>query len=137
MYKFLEHTADVGIEVEAEDIERLFEEAARAISDFMVYIDRVECKERKEISVEGESLEDLLVNFLTELLALLDSEMFIWRDVKVRIEKDRGFKLHGEVFGERYSEEKHGYKGYIKAITYHGIRIEKNSRYRLRFLIDI
>ncbi len=140
MYRFLEHTADVIIEVKGKDLKEIFREAARAISDFMVFIDRIDPKERKEIYVEGESIEDLLVNFLTELLALLDSELFIWKDVEINEFGEKGGKyfLKAVAIGEEYSQEKHGYKGYIKAITYHRMELKReNEGYLLRFVIDI
>lgn len=138
MYRFLEHTADVIIEVKAENLEKLFEESAKAISDFMVFREKVENIKKRIIESSGETLEDLLVNFLTDLLSLLDSEMFIWNKCKVKIVKEHEYKIIAEVFGEKYSKEKHGYKGYIKAITYHRLEIGKeDGKYYARFIIDI
>lgn len=123
------------IEVRSKSLNGLFEEAAKALSDFMVFVERVQPIKKKKIEVYGESNEDLLVSFLTELLSLFDSEGFIWRGCKVKTSEG---KLTAEVFGEDYSQEKHGYKGYVKAITYHQIEIKRDEKgYYAKFLIDI
>ncbi len=138
MYEFLPHTADAIIRVKAPTLSELFREAAISIADFMVHVNKVSPLEEKRIKVEAEDLESLLVQFLTELLALFDSEQFIWNDVSVFITQKNGrYALEAIAKGEKYSP-KHGYKGYIKAITYHRIRLEKKGdQFELEFIIDI
>ena len=64
----LEHTADVGIEVEAPSREELFAEAAVALGDTITPREGVGLLLARELTVEAEGEELLLVDFLNEVL---------------------------------------------------------------------
>src|SRR2546427_9622496 len=56
----IEHTADVGFEVEAPSLAELFERAGLALLGLMVDLTTVEPRERVGIAVAAEGLEELL-----------------------------------------------------------------------------
>lgn len=132
MIRIIEHTADIGIEVESEGLENAFSEAATALVSLMVSIENVSCSEIKEIEIESHDLESLLVKFLSEILYLFDAESFVFSRVEVRID---GTRLRASLCGEKYSRERHGSKLNVKAVTYHMLSVEKSGK--LRVLFDI
>jgi SHS2 domain-containing protein len=72
LYKLIDHTADLGIEVTVRTKSELFTNAALSLMDIVV-----ERKgtgggvKEKAMTVEGSDPADLLINFLRELLYLL------------------------------------------------------------------
>lgn len=112
-YEFLEHTADIKFRAYGKTMEEAFENSALAVAEFIAKGNKVKAKEKKEIEVEGTDKENLLYNFLEELIVLLDSEEFVVVKAKVKIE---GNKLTGVLHGD----DTKNYKGldHIKAATY-------------------
>ena len=75
-YRVFDHTADLGVEVYGETVKELFVNAAFAVFDMLTDLDRVRAIEERNITVEGEGWEDLLVNYLREVLYLFNGEWF-------------------------------------------------------------
>jgi len=132
MYKILEHTADVGIEVESLNLEKAFEEAALAMISLSIDINKVDKTIKKNFNLSAENYDSLLVKFLSEILYLFDAEQFVPGYVKVKI---NNLTLNAELEGEKYNREKHGSYLVIKAVTYHMLMVDKTGR--LRVLFDI
>ena len=71
-YEFIDHTADIMFKAYGKDLEGSFSNAAIAMTKSFCE-EKVKGNLKKEISVEGNDLENLLYNFLEELLVLFDS----------------------------------------------------------------
>ncbi|WP_423792064.1 archease [Methanocaldococcus indicus] len=139
MFKYFETTADLGIYAEGESLEEAFKEGARGLYNVMVDIDKVDKKEKIEIEVEGEDLEELLYNFLNELLFYTDVYNIVFSDFDIKIEKLNGkYKLKCIAYGEEINKEKHNIKEEVKAVTYHLMEVKKDgNKYIVRFVIDL
>ena len=120
-YSIFDHTADLGLEIYGRDERELFSNAAFAIFDAMTDIDDVAIKEKREVAVEGSDREDLLVNFLREVLSLYNVEGFLIRQFSIVRLDD--YHLTGEAKGEFFDPGKHSINMEIKAVTYHGVKI--------------
>jgi len=68
-YEYIEHTADVAVRVYGNSLEELFRNAAQATFSLITDYTPSEDKER-DIDLEGKTLEDLLVNWLNELISV-------------------------------------------------------------------
>ncbi len=136
-YEIFDHTADVGIIVRGKRIEELFERAAYAMFDVMVDLDNVYSVGKYRIKISSPTLEDLLVDFLSELLYVYSVEFFVMSDFNVHIhEGGEGFELSGIALGEPLNREKHKVKMEIKAVTYHELEINLEEGYA-KVLFDI
>ena len=136
-YEIFDHTADVGIIVRGKRIEELFERAAYAMFDVMVDLDNVYSVGKYRIKISSPTLEDLLVDFLSELLYVYSVEFFVMSDFNVHIhEGGEGFELSGIALGEPLNREKHKLKMEIKAVTYHELEINLEKGYA-KVLFDI
>ncbi len=134
-YRFLDHMTDAYIEAEGSSLEEAFENAAKGLIDTMLDIDKIEAKDKIRIEVEGYDLEELLYNWLEEILLKLSIERVALREFKVKIKDNR---LEAEVYGEPLDLKKHNYKVEIKAVTYHLMEVKKeDSKYKVRFLLDL
>jgi len=135
-YRLLDHTADLAIEVEAEDIEGLFVEAARAMFNEIVGdLGNVRPAEERKFELREDTLEDLLVSWLSELLFLFDVEKMLFSEFEVEIEDGT---LRGRARGEKYDRERHELRTGIKSVTYHMLEIRRSEdRYKVTVVFDI
>ncbi|MBU1245666.1 MAG: archease [Nanoarchaeota archaeon] len=134
-FKFIENlTSDVMFEAYGKDLKELFENSAIALFNVICKISKVKTIKFVEVEIEGENIEDLLINWLQELIALVDiKEMFFSKFEILEISEK---KLKAKVYGEKISPEKG--ETVVKAVTYHNFKLEKNKKgYTTRVVFDI
>lgn len=124
-YQLFEHTADLGLEVYGTDERDLFRNAALALFDLLTDRGRIRGREEREIAVEGADREELLVNFLREVLSLYNSEGWLLKDCIIRNLDDS--RLGTTVTGEPFERDRHTMKREIKAVTYHQTHIDRTA----------
>ncbi|MEM5874344.1 MAG: archease [Candidatus Aenigmatarchaeota archaeon] len=141
MYKFLEDVsiAEIAFEVREKSLENLFRDAALALTNVQVRnLENIEKKEKREIIVEEENIENLLFSFLQELVILKDSDRLLFNEYQIRIEKNDKFKLVAVAFGEEINHEKHDLIADVKGISLHKFEVKKeNNEWVARVVVDI
>ncbi|MGQ0795637.1 MAG: archease [Nitrosopumilaceae archaeon] len=136
-YKYLEHATDAFIEVTANTLEEAFEQAGISVVDTIVDIKSIEEKMEKEIQVTGKDMNNLLYNWLEEIIIITITEGFVANRFLVRLQESNGYKLVAKLRGEELDMEKHHFKVEIKAPTFHLMEIKKNNQILMRFLLDL
>ncbi len=139
-YWFLDHTADVLFRAEAETLSELFRQAGIATFATMTDLETVDKKETREISVEANTIEYLLFDFLDELLMYKDSELLFFSDFDLKVEQMESgkWKVSGIAKGEITKEGKHDRKLDVKAITLHLFEVkEVKGGWSCQVLLDI
>ncbi len=135
-YRIFDHTADLGVEIYGINEKELFCNAAFAIFDIMTDVNLVRAKQEKRIFVEGGDLEELLVNFLREILYMYNGEGLLLKECAISEMDD--FHIKGTARGEPFSRERHHIDIEIKAVTYHKVEIKKTSgRWVGRVIFDV
>jgi SHS2 domain-containing protein len=135
-YHVFDHTADLGIEIYGRDEKELFSNAVFALFDIMTDIHAVYTTVEKDISIEGADREDLMINFLREILYLFNGEGFSIRDFLV-FEVD-SHRIRGTVRGEFFDPDRHCLHREIKAVTYHQTEVNRVSDgWRARVIFDV
>ena len=88
-YKVLEDVAiaDIAFEIYGKNLNELFENAALAIFEESADLSKVENKEKKSIKLKADNVEDLLYDFISEILFLKDKDSFLFKTSNVNIEK--------------------------------------------------
>ena len=137
MRKNFEHTADIGIEVETSNISRAFEEAALGFSEIITGGNLPKELISNDVSIESDNLDSLLVHFISYLVVLFDTDLFISGFAKIEICKGENFLLKGILKGDIYDQSKHGYGVEIKAVSYHQLLVEEGPPSRLRVILDL
>jgi SHS2 domain-containing protein len=112
-FRFLEHTADVVLEVESTSFGELLAEAARGFTDCITDVELVRPRQRIEVTTGAPDREGLLVGWLNELLFRFETEGFL--------------ACAGEV-GEPYDPERHPFRTAVKGATWHNLNIESDGR---------
>jgi len=135
-YKTFDHTADLGIAIRGTSEEDLFANAAFAVFDIITDLGRVEPRETRRVLVEGDSREDLFINFLREILYLYNGERWLLKDI--RITKIDEKALEAEARGEPLDGQKHEICKEIKAVTYHQAEVHKTPKgWAARVIFDV
>ena len=135
-FRILEHTADVGFVAFGSTREETFANAARALFDLMVDLDTIDPGEDIPVRVEGADPESLLVNWLSELLYLHDTEGWLFRDFEIQNLRDDS--LAAIARGEKLQRLRHQVKLQVKAITYHQLALERTPEgWRAQVYVDI
>ena len=139
-YKFLENVAiaDVCIEVRAKDLNELFEQAGLASTSVMVELNSLGKKLKKDIVLEAEDVSKLFLAFLEEIVYIKDTDSLLFSKYKVKIKKDKVYKLKARCYGEKINPKKQSLMADLKAVTLHMFEIKKvNGRWFARFVLDI
>ncbi len=125
-FVFLEHTADAKFQAFGKTLEECFENAALAVNAAEAEIKKVKAKEKIEIKVSADSLENLLHKFLEETLFQMDSREMLFSKIKIKINEKQN-SLLGELFGERIDKKRHSLKTLVKAITWNNFYLKKEK----------
>ena len=142
-YKFFNHTADIGIEISGRTKKDLFTNAAKALFDVLIESNESKSnseekrqKRQRTVTVNGLDVEDLLINFLREILYLFNGEG--WVLSQCEIVESGNKRLKAQLIGEPFNKEKHLIKTELKAITYSGLSVEKQkSGWKARVIFDV
>ena len=123
MYETFEHTADLGLRVRAESLAQLFADAAKGLfSVLAANLDAVRSVQEKTYRIEGCETDYLLFDWLTELLYTFETEHLLLAEFDVRLD---GEGLQATCRGEPIDRQRHELDHEIKAITYHGLKVEQ------------
>jgi len=135
-YTTFNHTADLGIEVSGRDEKELFSNAAFAVFDIITDLHDVNATEAHRFAVEGSDREDLLVNYLREVLYMFSGQGLLLKDFSIL--EINGRHLVAEVRGEPFDSARHGIKTEIKAVTYHEVEIRETEKgLKARLIFDV
>ena len=135
-FEILEHTADVGFRARGASVAELFEHAAEALLAIAAERRHAEVRETLDVTVDGDDLPSLLVNFLEELLYLFDTGRFV--PVRVQVEEVTGSSLRARLSGEPRDPARHPWRLIVKAATYHGLEVgEHEGRWHARVFLDV
>ncbi|MBI3837548.1 MAG: archease [Planctomycetia bacterium] len=136
MYETFEHTADLGLRVRAADLPNLFVDAARGLFSIIVAnLDAVRPLETVSINVEGETSELLLFDWLGELLYTYDTRRLLLSEFDVQLGPTG---LTATARGEPIDPGRHTLDHEVKAITYHGLKLQReNDGWLAEVIVDI
>jgi len=137
--EYLDHTADLGLRATGGTIEEAFCEAARGLFGAMIALDAVAPRRSCALGIAAESEPDLLVEWLSELLAQKDLTGLVFSSFDVRIERrGNGWRLEGRAFGEPLDPARHHPRAEVKGISYLGLEVAKQAgSWQVRCVMDV
>jgi len=141
-YEILPHTADLRIRARGKTREELFLNALRGMSAVLQPLDAVRGRPaavsrgggdvRREVKLSSPDSASLLIDFLSEALALSQINREVYTDVTFDELAEKS--LRGTLIGLPVS----GLEKDIKAVTYHGVEIrETDAGYEATVIYDI
>ena len=133
-YELIEHTADVGIKAFGKNIAEAFQNAATGMFDIITDHSKIKPVGQYQIQLTAPDLEQLLVDWLSELLFLNSAKNLVFCSFNVHI---KNHSLTAQVDGEQYDTAKHKIGVEIKAVTYHMLEVQNKKPYYVQVLFDI
>jgi len=119
--------ADCAVEVWGDSLADLLATAARALAELMVEPGTFGERETRAVSLEAESTELLLHDWLSELIFLKDRDRAIFPRAEVRAGEAPPFRLDATLHGDVVDPASTRRGIDVKAITLHELRAEREG----------
>jgi len=133
-YQILEHKADLKIKVFGKTKEELFENAMVGMLKAAKYQKKLKSQNSKvKIKIKSMDLPSLLVDFLSEILYLVETKKMVFE--KVEFKKFTENEIEAILIGKPLKRM----GVHIKGVTYHDLDIhqEKDKTWQATILFDI
>lgn len=119
--------ADIALRIHAPDLPGLFIEAGRALASIVIdNWESITPAVSRTIRCEAATLDLLLHEFLQELIFIKDAEKIILLPASVDIVQDGDrYILSAQTQGERIDRSRHQTRTDVKAVTLHGLSVER------------
>jgi len=133
-YQYLDHTADLGLEITGATLNELFINTGRAIFETMV-AGPVPADRAVSIRLNADTREDLLLDWCRELLYRFSVRSFVPQRYDVKVD---GLSLSARLKGGRFSPGRNTVKMEIKNPTYHHLKVtESKNGYTAVIVFDV
>ena len=120
-YEYLEHTADMGLLVRGKSLSELLKNAAQGLFETIAVVDTVDETDSVEIRLTTESVEDLFVRWLDELIFQHETKETFFK--RAAIHRCSETEVSATVYGEPANFDKHEVYTEIKSVTYHQLQV--------------
>ena len=124
-YRVTTRQSELAVKVFGNSQANLFVNSASALFDVMTDVGKVEVKDRLPLEVEGVDRDDLLVNWMRELLYLYQGSGYLLKEFHIQEVKNTALKA--EVCGEKIDPDRHEIHKEITAVTYHQSRMQQTG----------
>jgi len=132
----IEHTADVGFEVEAPTLAALFERAGLALLGFMIALDAVEPRERVPLETRADDAVGLLHDWLHALVVLFQARGIALSELTV--DDVSATAVRGWGAGERVDRARHVLYTEVKGVSYHELAVRQMpAGWWARVILDV
>ena len=136
-YDMIEVTADVAIRARGGSLGPLSATAAWGMFDLICDSATVEPLRTWELEVESEDLEGLMVDLLTDMLVLFETDGMLASSVEADVATEGShWRAVAKVRGEPFDGDRHELLHEIKAVTYHTLEVRPDEGWT-RVLFDI
>lgn len=139
-YKFVEGLtlADVAFEATGRTLEELFESAGLAVTKTQIEdLDTIKQKESVKLKLQAQTFEQLLHDFLQELIFYKDAKLLLFSKYSVTID-EKHCKLEAVLHGEKIDMTRHELLVDAKAITWHKFQLRKEAgQWNAVVIIDV
>ncbi len=134
-YRAIDHTADLGLQVWGRTLPELFVHAAEGMCALYFHLPAVRPREERAIVATGHDHEEVLVDWLRQVLYGIEVDQFLPR--RFAVERLEEARLEGVVRGEPFDPSRHRWRTGIKAVTYHDLHIgQEGDLWTARVIFD-
>jgi SHS2 domain-containing protein len=129
MYRWVDHTAEVELHIEAQSREEVFADALAAFADLVSRDGEGEPAEH-DVAVAARDDASLLAAWLEELVFLAETDDFV--------PESAALELTNGHLSARVSGRRAGPAHLVKAVTYHGLEFaQDNDIWRAKVVLDV
>lgn len=134
-FREFDHSGDVGIEAWGETKTELFENMTRGLLSLLAR-GHVGNAVEHQVEVVSNNDADLVVDWLSEVIAATATSGMTWSDVAVM--SVAGGRARGTLLGEPTKSARHDLRFDVKAATYHRLLFERTpSGFHARVVFDL
>lgn len=125
----IDHTGDIGLQIRAPSLERLYARAAVGMFGVLTDVEAVQDRTSIAVEVTAPDREALMVRWLSELNFVHTTRNWLFRrfDVELTAGGDDEVRLEATSHGETIDRSRHTVFTEIKAVTFHGMAIEETG----------
>lgn len=136
-YEFFEHTADIGVRVYGGTLAELFHNAAAAMYEALGRFELADRQPDRTLELTAGSLEDLLHDWLGELLFDLEAHHVLYD--KIDLTEVKPGHLAACLAGGTIDFARSETNEEIKAVTYHHLQVEQlpDATWRATVIFDV
>ena len=131
--------ADAAFEAKGDTPEALFQATARALFEIMVDPNGVRPSLQRIIRLRHAEIDQLLFNWLSELIYLKDADRALFADFLIRLHHGKEWELEAIVQGVEVDPQAHDLRADVKAVTYHQFSVGQSDDgfWKARIILDI
>jgi SHS2 domain-containing protein len=131
-----EHQADVGLQIDSVDGPTLFSDAGLAYLALVCELAAVREREVYDLACQACSVEELLVDWLNELIFLVEGRRVLWR--RIELAEFSETSLRAVLHGEPVDPARHEFRSVVKAATYHALVVARDrDGWHARVILDV
>jgi len=119
----LEHPSDIGVEALGDSLKEAYQSAAEGMMSVILDVSSIQTLSEHQIHLTASDREQLLVQWLSEILYLYDGKGFACGEFTIT--KFTQTDLESIVRGEPFDSNKHKPKLDLKAVTYHQLLVRE------------
>jgi len=136
-FEFFDHTADIGVRVYGNSLAELFENAACAMYEALGRLHKPESNRQKSLKLEAESAEDLLHDWLADLLYEIEVNHILYDGFEIH--ELTPLHLAATLRGGPIDFTRSQTNEEIKAVTYHqlGVESQPDGSWRATVIFDV
>ncbi|HWP56492.1 MAG TPA: archease [Candidatus Acidoferrales bacterium] len=135
-YQVSKHASDLTMRIVGKTEADLLTNSAFALFDLMTDLDKVRALEPLPIEAEGVDQDDLIVNWMRELLYVFQVGGYLLKECKIQEVRDN--YVRAEVRGEKYNPDAHEIRQELQSVLYEQCRMEKTgSQWTARVTFEI
>lgn len=121
-HRFVEHTSEIGLQVQAASFGELLAEAARGLARLMLReVPAVATGEARDFDVVAHDRESLLVDWLNEILFVAETRLWIPLEIEVLEASDTRIRARASGTAVEVSPSM------VKAATFHGLEVVETA----------
>ncbi len=124
-YRTLNRSSELAVKVFGRTQAELLANSAFALFDIMTDIEKVEVRDHLPLEVEGTDRDDLMVNWMRELLYLYQGSGYLLKEFQIREVKET--YVHAQVSGEKFDPDRHEVQREIRSVLYDQSRMVKTG----------
>ena len=136
-FEFFEHTADIGAHIYGRTLEDLFRHAAATLFEALGVLQKSGASNQRSVELKAGSLEDLLHDWLTELLYEVEANHVLYDEFEfLHLSPER---LKATLRGKAIDFARSQTNEEIKAVTYHQLCVEQlpDATWRATVIFDV
>ncbi len=139
-YRFLPHTADIRVGIEAATFRGLLEDLVQALRELTAGDRPVQPHAGRLIALQAPDPPELVLALCRETLDAFQLDGFVTArlEIDVLTQPPEPLSLRGRLMGERFDPSRHETQPEIKAVTRHGLVAEPTAHgWRAELLLDV